>query len=232
MTIFDHMTRNVQRSTSETRCPCIPCPKFERSTFDIKQASANRRSSANAPSLKTWVPAKGAFTLVETALALLAISLGLLGIFGLARHGLRNAGDTENETRCALLAETIIETLKAKNAEILAQDCSLANWRLFWNTFNNNQSSFGSYYCHLPQMPDVTTRGALLKIICGTHSLQDQLAISEREPNKWNPQYILVIRPDSESQFLIQVAIHPGVLQGGAEWRAYYASLSYAGGLP
>jgi Tfp pilus assembly protein PilV len=59
------------------------------------------------------------FTLVETALALFAISLGLLGIFGLVRHGLRNSGDTENETRCTLLADAVFETLKTETDALI-----------------------------------------------------------------------------------------------------------------
>jgi len=199
----------------------------------INQSLPTSKSSfLNPNSLPPRIRDGKAFTLVETALALLAISLGLLGIFGLARHGLRNAGDTENETRCTLLADTIIETLKAKNAELIAEGYSLNNWKLFWKTFAQNTTSTSTSFCYLPQMPDVSSDGTLLKIICGTHNLQDQLAESAREPDKWNPQYALSFVADPESQFLITLSIHPGVLQGGADWRTYYVTLGYAGGLP
>jgi len=170
------------------------------------------------------------FTLVETALALLAISIGLLGIFGLARHGLKNSGDTENETRCTLLSDTIFETLKAKNTALLNEGVSLIDWQNFWIAFGNNKDSDNTYSCYLPQLSDVTSKDTALKIICGTHNLQDQL--SATEPNKWNPRYILTFQPDSETQFTVALQIHPGVFQSGADWRAYYTTLSYAGGLP
>lgn len=170
-----------------------------------------------------------AFTLVETALALFAISLGLLGIFGLARHGLKNSGDAENETRCTLLADTIFETLKAKNAELLNEGYSLNAWQNFWTAFGNN-SAYSTYFCYLPQLSDVTLQDATLKIIYGTHSLQDQL--STIEPDKWNPTYILSFKTDSETQFTAELQIHPGAFQSGADVRVYYTTLSYAGGLP
>ena len=168
-----------------------------------------------------------AFTLVETALALLAISLGLLGIFGLARHGLKNSGDTENETRCALLADTVFETLKAKNGSLVAEKYSLEEWQRFWEDFAQKPTT---YVCYLPPMPDVTAQDSYLKLMYGTHNLQDQLPVAE--PEKWNPQYQLTFVPDSDAQFTVQLSIHPGKFQSGSEWRTYYTTLGYAGGLP
>jgi Tfp pilus assembly protein PilV len=174
---------------------------------------------------------RSGFTLVETALALFAISLGLLGIFGLARHGLKAGGDVENETRCALLADTVFETLKAKNNELAAEKYTLARWQFFWLTFENN----AALACFLPQMPDVSSQDTALRVWYGTHNLQDRTAVltPSTEPDKWNPQYTLTFGDaGSDSQFDVTLSIHPGALQSGAETRTYSTVLYYSGGLP
>ena len=55
------------------------------------------------------------FTLVETALALLAIGIGLVGLFGLGRIALESSRETENDRRCAVMADAVFETLRAVN---------------------------------------------------------------------------------------------------------------------
>ena len=55
------------------------------------------------------------FTLVETALALLAIGIGLIGLFGLGRLAKESARETENDRRCAVMADAVFETLRAVN---------------------------------------------------------------------------------------------------------------------
>lgn len=171
---------------------------------------------------------RSGFTLVETALALFVISLGLLGIFGLARHGLKAGGDVENETRCALLADTVFETLKAKNNELAAEKYTLERWQSFWRDF----ASSTTHACYLPQMPDVNSQVMYLKIMYGTHNLQDQDS-TFAEPDKWNPQYTLTFGDaGSDSQFDVTLSIHPGALQSGAETRTYSTVLYYSGGLP
>lgn len=228
MTALFHSTTNARRPTLDARRSRI-------FTFGVQRSL----STSELPNVRTLELPRSAFTLVETALALLAISLGLLGIFGLARHGLKNGGDTENETRCTLLADTVFETLKAKNNALLAERYSLNEWQNFWTSFANNKTSYTTYFCSLPLMFDVTSLDTSLKIICGSaatppiiHNLQEQLSESEKEPDKWNPQYILSFTSDSDTYFTVQLAIHPGQLQSGSEWRVYYTTLSYVGGLP
>ena len=180
------------------------------------------------------------FTLVETALALLAISLGLLGIFGLARHGLKAGGDTENETRCALLADTVFETLKAKNDELASRKVPLYDWWVYWLAFLS-QSAQASLY--LPPMPEISNTGQPIGIAVGTHDLMTATTFTEL---KWNPVYTLTLNLNGvnltnpqqvyeayeRGQIDVTLSIHPGVLQSGAEPRTYYTVLTYTGGLP
>jgi hypothetical protein len=55
------------------------------------------------------------FTLVETALALVAIGVGLIALFGLGRLALESSRESENDRRCAVMADAVFETLRAVN---------------------------------------------------------------------------------------------------------------------
>ncbi len=169
---------------------------------------------------------KTGFTLIETALALLAISLGLLGIFGLARHGLKSGGDAENETRCAMLADTIIETLKAKNNELAERKLSLIEWQNYWAT----HTTF-----HLPPMPDISNGGNAIVIAVNAPNTPLQSTQTGTEI-KWNPIYTVSLIPDSSAyagtEINVTLYLHPGMLQSGAEYQTFSTILSYTGGLP
>ena len=187
---------------------------------------------------------KNGFTLIETALALLAISIGLLGIFGLARHGLQAGSDVENETRCTLLANTVFETLKAKNDELAARKVSLYDWWAFWLALIP-QTSQASLY--LPSMPEISENNAPVGISVGTHEMNDFLQTTATFTElKWNPRYSLtldlngvdltntgqVLEAYERGQINVTLTLHPGVLQSGAEKSTYYTVLTYSGGLP
>ncbi len=172
---------------------------------------------------------KTGFTLIETALALLAISLALLGIFGLARHGLKSGGDAENETRCAMLADTIIETLKAKNNELAERKLSLVEWQNYWAT----HSTF-----YLPHMSDIADFTDPISIVSNTNK-NDLEPLQPANPSpviRWNPSYKLSLSFNTGtydwSEIYVTLALHPGMLQSGADPRIYSAVLSYTGGLP
>jgi Tfp pilus assembly protein PilV len=218
-------------------------------TFFFHNADDTRRATHDAR--------RDAFTLIETALALFAISLGLLGIFGLARHGLKNGADTEAETRCTLLADTVFETLKSKNDELIARHVSFHDWWAFWALYASNNGQVSIY---LPAMLEISQNsGRLLLSSLNSekqHTLH-QLTSAEFSPEvKWAPLYdIQLTTPDPDSpetpifveslsetkitkllgcmqDITIKLRIHPGLLQSGADERTYYATLTYAGGLP
>lgn len=66
------------------------------------------------------VPAnnKRGFTLVEVALAVLAVGLGLMSIFALFPAGLQNAADDAADTRAALFAGTVFNGMRGSAAAI------------------------------------------------------------------------------------------------------------------
>ncbi len=182
------------------------------------------------------------FTLVETALALLAISLGLLGIFGLARHGLKASGDADEETRCALLADTVFATLRAKNDELAEKKASLEEWWFYWLRFVSGE---GGVVIYLPAMPELSETAGALPLRCAPVFSE---FVSAQEPAKtlpWRPSYRLTPATElnladtgalsalyERGQLDLKLEIHPGALLSGAETRTYYTVLTYTGGLP
>ncbi len=200
--------------------------------------------TAARPSFMTLECARRGFTLVETALALLAITVGLLGIIGLARHGLKNSGDAEQETRCAILADSFFGTLHAKNDELKAKKLSLNEWWLFWFRFAAGTSEVVLY---LPYNPELAPNDPALRIALGTHDLDEFATPPEKRTEvSWNPRYTLTMNLNgvdpgdlgsiSEAYergvIDVELKIHPGVLLSGAETRTYWTTLTYAGGMP
>jgi len=185
---------------------------------------------------------KYGFTLVETALALLAISLGLLGIFGLARHGLKAGGDTQNETRCVMLADTVFATLKAKNDELAARKVSLYDWWTYWLALIPQTTPSPLF---LPPMPEILDYSQPIGIVFGSQQELVKTATSFAEI-KWNPIYALsldlngvnltnpteVYEAYERGQIDVTLTIHPGALQSGENLRTFSTVLYYSGGLP
>ena len=70
--------------------------------------------------MDTPVPAnmKQGFTLVEVALAVLAVGLGLMTIFALFPAGLQNASDDAADTRAALFAGTVFNGMRGSASAI------------------------------------------------------------------------------------------------------------------
>ena len=252
MTLFRHITKNAQRSTFNVQRSSI----FD---FGVRRSPPTPNSSFLTPHSLARTRA-AAFTLVETALALLAISLGLLGIFGLARHGLKNGGDTENETRCTLLADTVFETFKAKNNELTARKVSLYDWWNYWRQFASNENQISLY---LPPMQEISENYSAIRIsVLSTHVLHELVTSSNPVTEiRWNPVYDLQLSVDFNDiiqfnnvtqlelvpeillrlacdaglldgrQIDVTLTLHPGRFQSGAETRTFYTTLTYTGGL-
>ena len=84
-------------------------------------------------SLCRKVGSTGGFTLIEVALAVLAIGLGLMSIFALFPAGLQNAEDDAIDTRAALFADTVFEGIRG-NAAMLT---NAADWTSFSTKASN-----------------------------------------------------------------------------------------------
>lgn len=185
---------------------------------------------------------RAGFTLVETALALLAISIGLLGIFGLARHGLKASGDADEETRCTLLAETVFASLHAKNDELAAKKASLYDWWFYWLRLFAGE---GSVTLYLPAMPELSDEAGPLPLQCKAGFSEFVAAQGPAREIKWQPSYRLTPVVNYQlsdlnmltavyetGQIEMKLEIHPGALLSGGDVRTYYTVLNYTGGLP
>lgn len=72
---------------------------------------------------------KGGFTLVEVALAVLAVGLGLMTIIGLFPAGLQNAADDAADTRAGLFAGVLFSGMRATatNTDVAVWDGAMVN---------------------------------------------------------------------------------------------------------
>lgn len=177
------------------------------------------------------------FTLIETALALLAIGLGLIGIFGLGRHGLAAAHETDSDRKCAQLANAIFATLREYNARFV--DESRTNslnqsvaWAKKWS------ESVGEI--PFPPVAGMCTNEALRLNCKGDFTAAfDRSAISLLD---WNPYYQLQLaipndNADSSvaagpSRIPVLLAIYPDGTTYSSEIRTFATSLINPGGLP
>ena len=86
------------------------------------------------------------FTLIETSLAMLVIGVGVLAIFGLGRHGLESARETQYDQRCQRMANAIFSTLREYNDSFCARARSQTNnlmqtvyWCQHWASLTNDE---------------------------------------------------------------------------------------------
>lgn len=177
------------------------------------------------------------FTLIETSLAMLAIGLGVLAVFGLGRLGLRSAKEAENSERCARLAGAVFETLRATN-ERFAGECRTNLAGLTWHQCWENTSS-SARQIPFPLVAEMSGSENLYLTFTSSGSGEpqpayDPAALSLRE---WNPRYRLHLYDDPDAlgrHDLIHVLleIYPDGDTYSSEARLYHTTLSDAGGLP
>jgi len=187
-----------------------------------------------------------AFTLIETALAMLAIGLGLLAIFGLGRLSLQAAKETEHDQRCVMMADAVFETLREYNARFVdeARTNGVPNtWENLWEKVALNQS----------QVPFPETAYMSDKIP-PMHFWQDDERASFDQGLKaptpafdpdnirlsdWNPRYILYISdadtsPVAQAINVLQftLMIFPDGDTYSSDPRIFSTTLTNPGGLP
>ena len=176
-----------------------------------------------------------AFTLIETALAMLAIGLGLLAIFGLGRLSLQAARETEHDQRCAMMADAVFETLREYNArfvdEARTNGVVSGTWEYLWEQARQNKFD-------IPFPPIANMSANTLLRFTGPNSFaatfdKDNLSLTE-----WNPLYSLsgnFLNPPSPGPYTalhITLVIHPDGLTYSSDQRVFRTTLTNPGGLP
>lgn len=177
------------------------------------------------------------FTLIETALAMLAIGLGLLAIFGLGRLGLQTAKETEYDQRCAMMADAIFETLRDYNARFVeeARTSNVTNlWTIRWEQVRQEDINIP-----FPPIAGMSISPNIPLLFTGPDSFaatfdKDNLSLTD-----WNPLYSLsgyfsTISPISGlyNGLLITLTIHPDGYTYSSDQRVFHTFLANPGGLP
>lgn len=170
------------------------------------------------------------FTLVEVALAILAVGLGLLAIFGISQSALESTVENRNDARCDRFADAVFGTLREYDRLFAAQASSNLNAVAVWRSRWANCKTFP-----FPPVPGMHTNGLALKI-GGIQPAFDENDISLTE---WNPYYELAVYTNGYSEVAggynylgFRLAVVPdGALYDG-KVRYYKTALFYPGGLP
>lgn len=176
---------------------------------------------------------RSAFTLIETSLAMLAIGLGLLAIFGLGRLGLQSNKESLNDQRCVMLSNAIFETLRERNAYFvdLARTNGLGQiWYNLWvDAAENGRIAFPPV-AHLAPLTTNLIFGA-------TTTAYDPGKISLAN---WNPRFQLNMGNATGSPLSTGVpnairaylTIYPDGDTFSSDARTYTTTLTNPGGLP
>jgi len=174
------------------------------------------------------------FTLIETALAMLAIGLGLLAIFGLGRLGLQTAKENKYDQRCAMMADAIFETLRDYNARFVeeARTNNAPNhvWQDFWTRHNELKIPF-------PLIAGMSTSSG---IFLSFNSLSRAFDKDNLSLTDWNPLYSLSLgffndpSPVSglDNSLHIMLTIYPDGYTYSSDKRVFHTTLTNPGGLP
>ena len=104
-----------------------------------RRLQASRQACATAP-LETAVPAvtrpsMAGFTLVEVALAIVVVAIGMMAAFSLIGTGMRSSSRAVGETRAAIFADDVFNALRSKS--VLALDEGAGEWERFWEDFSS-----------------------------------------------------------------------------------------------
>jgi Tfp pilus assembly protein PilV len=81
---------------------------------------------------------KSGIVMIEAALALIVLSMGVLTVFLLFARGLERAGQTDEEQQVALFADSVLEGLHAA-AQYAAQTDPSAGWTNFWTLLQKEE---------------------------------------------------------------------------------------------
>ena len=197
--------------------------------------SSTPNSSFLTPPSDQRETARGGFTLIETALALLAIGLGLMALFGLGRIGLQTTRESENDTRCVQMADAVFETLRECNTRFVDNartNAMSTTWLQQWQAVcaNTRQIPF-PVVANMSASPDL-----VLKFFTAFAPAYDETKLSLLD---WNPRYELALEPSGTSHvagevdvMTITLAIYPDGDTYSSERRLFQTLLTNPGGLP
>jgi len=218
--------RNAQHSTLNTQRSSI-------FIFGVRRSRPTPNSSFLIPNSARIRAA--AFTLIETALAMLAIGLGLLAIFGLGRLSLQAAKETEHDQRCAMMADAVFETLRDYNARFVdeARENGIV-WSKRWESVTNNTTTIP-----FPPIAGMSASTEIPLAFTGSSNFAATFDTDNLSLTDWNPLYSLAGTFTYSSPISghtnglhITLIIHPDGLTYSSDQRLFRTTLTNPGGLP
>jgi len=178
-----------------------------------------------------------AFTLIETALALLAIGLGLMALFGLGRIGLQSTKESENDTRCVQMADAIFETLREYNARFVEDArTNTIPWGDHWIGVLSNGTPIP-----FPPLANMSTDDALTLHFWqqGENQPVPAYVPTNIRLSDWNPRYRLFMSGENQSHVAqavnaiqLTLEIYPDGDTYSSDYRIFHTTLTNPGGLP
>ena len=78
-----------------------------------------------------------AFTLIELALSVFVMGVGILGVFGLSRLGITAAAEAEDEVRAAMFADDVFTTMRLYADAMRGTNSD--DWVDFWENIETNE---------------------------------------------------------------------------------------------
>jgi type II secretory pathway pseudopilin PulG len=81
---------------------------------------------------------RSAFTLIEIALAILLIALGILAMFSLLGAGLDTSNKASADAQAAIFADSVFNSLRAESQRAAEKGIAVTNaWVDFWDSFTS-----------------------------------------------------------------------------------------------
>jgi type IV pilus assembly protein PilV len=108
--------------------------------------------------LITLLTSQQGMTLLEVMIALVIFSIGMLGLAGLQITGLRDSGNAERRTQATVLANDLIERMRANTAGLRANEAAVAS-----GDYTDATIQYGVIDCATPPAPyceDTSTTAA------------------------------------------------------------------------
>jgi len=90
---------------------------------------------------KTLRSRKGGFTLIEVALAIVVVALGLLAVFSLLSAGLNAAHKAIAETNASIFANSVFNAMRTQSLRVAESAQHAQQWSDYWNTFRVGSAS-------------------------------------------------------------------------------------------
>jgi Tfp pilus assembly protein PilV len=148
---------------------------------------------------------RSAFTLIEIALAILLIALGILAMFSLLGAGLDTSNKASADAQAAIFADSVFNSLRAESqraAEAELNNAHPESWTNFWISFKDGTTNIPVAFTELWESNMVIRGDGLQTAVFGNvgthivnHALRYTIAVQPRSRsadvllNIWDGQF-------------------------------------------